>query len=138
MFPRGFADLAHGLLHLLYPNACLVCDAPEAADRPFRHGLCWDCQRSVTTDATATCPRCASTVGPHTDVSDGCPACRARGFAFAGAVRLGPYEGRLREAILRTKFSAGEALAEMLGRVLADERAAFFKGAGIEVVVPVP
>jgi ComF family protein len=44
----------------------------------------------------------------------------------------------LREAILRTKSSAGEPLAEMLGRVLAERIAAATQAAGIDLVVPIP
>jgi ComF family protein len=71
-------------------------------------------------------------------VTAGCPACRDRTFAFTRAVRLGPYVGKLRDGILRTKSGAGEAVAEMLGRVFAEERASWLKAAGVGVVVPVP
>jgi ComF family protein len=135
---RGLAEIARGAAQLVYPNSCLVCDSPEAEASPFRHGLCSTCCPSMTTDAVPVCPRCAATVGPHTDVSDGCPGCRTRSFPFSKAIRLGPYEGRLREAILRLKNFAGEPLAEMLGRMFADERMPALKACGIDAVVPVP
>jgi ComF family protein len=135
---RGFAELARGMAQLIFPNACLICDRPEDESVRFRHGLCTDCRQSIIVDAASMCPRCAATVGPHTDVSEGCPACRPRSFAFSEAIRLAPYEGRLREAILRIKHPAGEPLAEMLGRTFAEERPAALKGRGIQAVVPVP
>jgi ComF family protein len=135
---RGLAELARGVGQLVYPNACLICDTPENEAAAFRHGLCLDCVRSVTSDPAETCPYCAATVGPHTDVSAACPACRSRGFSFSRAVRLGPYAGKLRDGILRTKSGAGEAVADMLGRVFAEERASWLKSAGVSVVVPVP
>jgi ComF family protein len=124
--------------HLIFPKVCLICDAAEADETPFRHGLCSQCHHSISVDPAVVCPHCAATVGPHTDVSAGCVACRTRTFVFAQAIRLGPYEGRLRDAILRTKSGPGESLAEMLGRVLAEQKSPLLKAAGVEVVVPVP
>lgn len=135
---RGLAELVRGVGQLVYPNACLICDAPEDEAAVFRHGLCLECVRSVTTDPAETCPYCAATTGPHTDLSSGCPACRNRTYAFSRAVRLGPYGGKLRDGILRTKSGGGEAVAEMLGRVFAEERVSWLKSAGVNVVVPVP
>ena len=56
------------------------------------------------------------------DVSAGCPNCRSHAFRFAGATRLGVYEGLLREAVLKIKRPGGEGLAESLGRVFASAR----------------
>ncbi|HEY2911308.1 MAG TPA: ComF family protein [Gemmataceae bacterium] len=134
----GFAELARGAAQLLYPNACLICDSPEAEPSPLRHGVCSNCHGSITAESASVCPRCAATVGPHADVSDGCPACRPRSFAFSKVFRLGPYENRLKEAILRIKHSPGEPLAERLGEILAEERLAALKACGIQVVIPVP
>lgn len=137
--PHGrFAELTRGIAQLLYPNSCLLCESPEPEAAPFRHGFCTSCHQSLVADPVSLCPRCAATVGPHTDVSGGCPACRDRSFAFTGAVRLGPYEGRLKDAVLRIKHSEGEAVAEMLARVLTEERVTELRGLGIEMVVPVP
>jgi ComF family protein len=138
MWLRGFAEVARGLGQLIYPNACLVCDAPEVDGAAFRHGFCCECVASVTADSADVCPRCAATVGPHTDVSSGCLACRNQSFAFTQAVRLGPYDGRLREAILRMKSAAGEPVAEMLGRVFANRAAPKLKTVAPDVVLPVP
>jgi ComF family protein len=135
---RFLRDVARGVGNLLYPNSCLICGTPEPDDVPFRHGLCQPCVTALRGDPHETCPWCAATVGPHTDTSSGCTGCRGQSFAFERAFRLGPYDGRLREGILHTKTSAGEPLAEMLGRVLADRRGTELLAAGVEVVVPVP
>ncbi|MBX9579524.1 MAG: ComF family protein [Gemmataceae bacterium] len=135
---RRLAEVARGALHLLYPNACLICDAPEAGREPYRHGLCSDCLTAVTADPHAQCPKCAATVGPHAETADGCPSCRGRGFAFARAVRLGPYDGRLKDAVLRMKHAAGEGLAELMGRVFVEARGSALKAAAADLVVPVP
>ena len=134
----SLVEVVRGLAGLIYPNACLLCDVPETESAPIRHGLCMSCFSAITTDAASVCPKCAATVGPHTDLSDGCFACRPRSFAFEEAVRLGPYSGKLQEAIVRIKFSPGEPLAERLGLVFAQERVTWLNGKGIERVVPVP
>jgi ComF family protein len=67
-----------------------------------------------------------------------CVACREEPFGFEEALRLGPYDGVLREAILRLKWHTGEGLAELLGEVWAERDAARFRAVGAEVVVPVP
>src|SRR5438105_6945599 len=104
--------------YLVYPPHCLICDAPLPAERAPA-SLCEPCFTAVVTDPHTCCPRCSSTVGPHTDTTDGCPRCRGQSFRFEGAVRLGPYDGRLREAVLRAKRLPGEPLAEVLGGLLA-------------------
>src|SRR5438067_10555342 len=122
MWPGFLADLGRGVGQLLYPNACLICDAPGADGAPFRHGLCHECHTAVTADPHDPCPWCAATVGPHTDTSAGCPACRDLSLGFDRAIRLGPYDGRLRDGVLLTKHASGEPVAETLGRVFAETK----------------
>ena len=136
MGSRGVFEFARGVAQLIYPNACLLCGSPEADRGGFRHGLCSECQRAVTADPFDTCPRCAATVGPHTDTSKGCVACRDQAFRFAQTFRLGAYDGALRTAVLKMKTSAGEGLAEMMGRVAAEKLGTRLPN--LDVVVPVP
>lgn len=135
---RAAAELARHAVGWIYPNACLVCDTPEIEGAPLRHGLCSECFRVVAVDPHLSCPRCAHTVGPHSDTSDGCGACRADGFAFDRAVRLGPHTGKLRDAVLRMKLPAGEGLADNLGALLAEVLAPRLAGEGVGLVAPVP
>ena len=138
MWLRGLRELARGIAQLLLPNSCLICDTPEGERTDFRHGLCNDCHRAVTHDPRPACPRCAATVGPHADTSEGCATCRSLSLGFGGAVRLGPYEGPLRDAILRMKHSPGECLAEMMGRVFVETASPRWQTERIDRVVPVP
>jgi ComF family protein len=59
-------------------------------------------------------------------------------LGFDRAVRLGPYRDRLRDAVLLAKFLPGEALADYLGRLFAENRGSAIRAAGIDLVVPVP
>jgi ComF family protein len=128
-------DLGRGLLHLLYPGVCNACDRPLSPDET---DFCPSCQAVVTNDPHPTCPRCAGTVGPFVNLDGGCTACRGVSFQFESVQRLGPYDGPLRELILRMKHASGEGLAETLGLLWADHAGQRLRAAGATVVIPVP
>jgi predicted amidophosphoribosyltransferase len=128
-------DLVSGLLQVLYPGVCAACGRSLPTDR--RH-FCGSCQAALTTDPHSACPRCAATVGPFVDTAEGCPACRDVRLPFDRTVRLGGYDGLLRELILRLKHPAGEALAESLGDLWAAHGGVPLAGLAATVVVPVP
>ncbi len=128
-------DLAQGALALCYPGVCAACGrALPPEEIPF----CKPCRTTLTSDDRPTCPRCASTVGAFTDLADGCPLCRDKAYHFEGALRLGPYDGLLRELVLRMKHASGEGLAELVGDLWAGHAAARLQQVGADVVVPVP
>jgi competence protein ComFC len=125
-----------GLLQLVYPARCWVCGMPMTADvTPL---VCAGCTHALTHDPHPTCPRCSSSVGPHAALANGCPACRGESFAFDQAFRMAPYEGLLRETVLRLKRSGGEDLAEVIGRLWAAHTAPRLRPLGIDVIVPIP
>jgi ComF family protein len=127
--------IGRGLLQLLYPNQCWVCEQAMSEDRS---GFCASCYMGLTVDQRASCPRCAGTVGPHVDVTDGCVNCRDETFAFERVVRLGPYDGLLRDTILRLKHWNAEGLAERLGQLWAEARQDTLRDLHADAVVPIP
>jgi ComF family protein len=132
---RAGLDFGRGLLHLVYPGHCLTCGRPLGEDQD---SFCADCRRALFTDPVPCCPRCAATVGPF-GVADGrCGRCRDEGFAFAAALRLGPYDGLLRQVILRLKKQRNEGLAELIGERWAEQEGERFRALGADAVVPVP
>src|SRR5262245_2366212 len=130
-------DLSHGLLRLLYPGVCSVCGDSLP---PEQNHFCATCRAAMTTDPFSTCPRCASTIGPFAlaTVKDGCTRCWNSSFRFERAVRLGPYDGLLRDVILRLKHLSGDGLAELLGELWAVHAEATLRGLHADVVIPVP
>lgn len=64
--------------------------------------------------------------------------CRGTAFAFEKAVRLGPYEGKLREVILKMKQPTGELLAEAMGELWAAHSERQLQETRAQAVVPVP
>jgi len=128
-------ELVEGFLQLLYPRVRGACGRSLEGNQ--RH-FCDLCRTRLTTDPFAACPRCAGTVGPFANVAAGCPRCRGQRYHFDQALRLGPYDGLLREMILRLKHSTGEELAELLGDLWAEQAESRLRDLGPEVVVPVP
>lgn len=128
-------EILSGFTQLIYPNVCWTCSTlmPTPAQ-----SVCADCMHRLTVDPFPTCPRCSSTVGPHLVLEEGCPECRHRSFAFDGAFRMAPYEGLLREVVLRIKHASGEDLAEVIGTLWANVMAQRLIPSSPDVVVPVP
>ena len=109
-------ELVRGARQLLYPAACTACG------RPLPEGVDWfccACHESLVADPHRTCPRCSSSVGEFAHVEKGCARCRGDTLHFAESFRLGPYDGPLRDVILRLKFGPDETLADALGRAWA-------------------
>jgi ComF family protein len=134
---RAGQFLASGLLDLLYPPACFACGKPPstAADRgPF----CGPCRAALTTDPLPSCPRCAGDVGPFAHVAGGCSRCQTEVYGFERAVRLAPYEGLLRDVVLRLKQPGGEGLAELVGELWAEHAANTLQQLQADLLVPVP
>jgi ComF family protein len=128
-------EIGRGVLHLVYPNLCHFCGCslPESIAT-----FCPNCQAGLFTDPHPVCPRCAGTIGPFAVVTNGCTLCRGESFGFERVLRLGPYDGDLREAVLRLKRHTGEGLAELLGERWAERDQARFEEVQAAVVVPVP
>ena len=125
-------ELGRGLVHLLLPGCCHLCAAPLPADAD---AFCDTCRGGLLGDAATVCPCCAATVGPYTTDDGRCRLCRTEEYAFERVVRLGPYAGLLRDAVLRMKHHSGEAMAELLGEFLGERVAA---AEDVQLVMPVP
>lgn len=138
MWLQATGRVARGVLQLLYPSHCVLCEQWISEDGPHGASLCARCYRAVTEDAAHVCPKCSATIGPHTDPDDGCPACTRNIFHFDAALRLGPYAGALKDAVLRMKQRGGDLTAEEMGTVFAKAREAALRRTGFDVIVPVP
>jgi ComF family protein len=77
-------------------------------------------------------------VGPFANVKGGCTRCRGQRYHFDQALRLGPYDGLLREMILRLKYRTGEELADLVGDLWAEQAESRLRDLGAEIVIPVP
>lgn len=121
---------------LLFPNICLLCGRLQAtgADR-----ICHRCQRALSADDVARCPRCAKPLPQYaTADAEGCPLCRTKRLRFDRAVALGTYGGEVRELVLRIKQPRHEALCLAAGELLAERIVCELNGTLPDLVVPVP
>lgn len=64
------------------------------------------------------CGRCGGSVGDGEATATGCAACRGKAVAGDGCVRLGRYEGRLRDWVLSIKFHCWGPMGAVLGKEL--------------------
>ena len=129
------ADLLRGFAQLVYPNLCWAC---HTVIGPAGGLFCGDCLPRLIKDPFPTCPRCSSSVGPHVVLTKGCGQCAGQSFAYDGAFRMGPYDGVLREVILRMKAWAGEDLAEALATTWADTMSDRLKPLAADFIIPIP
>lgn len=127
---------------LLFPPACALCErlvleareGPGDVERPL---LCTACREAFHYRTPRVCPQCAAPLAPLSRRPN-CPECRKRKLPFAGALALGEYRGRLREAVLRTKKSAHESLTMQLGEHLANCVAQQSWAEEVDLVMPLP
>jgi ComF family protein len=128
-------ELLRGAVQLILPAVCAVC---SRSLNPTEFNFCSECRSALTTDTFSTCPFCAATVGFHALVEDGCPQCRTSNLKFEKAIRLGPYEGLLREIILRMKNRNGETMAELIGELWAEHAEPRLREFAADFIIPVP
>lgn len=128
--PRPIWQLTAGLVSILYPPVCLLCEALGAAP------LCAACRARWRPVKPPYCARCAAALA----ASGRCHHCHSRPYSSICSVRAaGDYEGRLREAVCALKYRKRSALAAPLGDFLADRLTADGEWwAAVEVIVPVP
>jgi ComF family protein len=107
----GWRRLQRGLIDLVYPPRCLVCDFPGPA------ALCGECRSAI--------------------LSSG-PSEHETASGLDGMAAVGRYEGELREAIHALKYGRRRALAVPLGEMLARRLDETLGEWGTGVVVPVP
>lgn len=132
---RLLAQPLQALRGVIYPPLCLVCDADlDHTDERF----CTACLAEMIRVDEPACPQCASRVGPYVNTSKGCLACRRQHHRFDAAVRLGTYEGKLRETCLSFKSVHNELLGPALTRLFLRYQGDFIRSVRADIVVAVP
>ena len=124
------------LLQLVLPETCAACGTNE----PCTQGFCGRClQELLPLAATSYCPRCGTTLGPNlAERPDGCNACPTVAFRFARLVRVAPYAGPVRKAILRLKYSPHPMHMPVLANLLTQAAAARLPRDEHDLVLGVP
>ena len=94
------------------PCRCLVCGRPaRAAD--LEDGCCLECKPQLRPQQSGFCPDCGLMYALEAPVSR-CLECRLRKRPWDGFGFFGPYEGLLREILLKFKFQEGLGYSRVL------------------------
>ena len=117
-----------------WPPYCLACGLHLPGWPPDRPALCQGCRRQLAFRPGARCPRCDRPAW-LADPREPCSECRNLGPPWVAVRALGPYEGLLRQLILRMKYGGESYLAGLLGLEMAGRVAGWPAGL---LVVPVP
>jgi len=104
--------------NLLVPPRCADCNTllPDAEDGLM---LCGNCRGELGPEDWASCSGCGSTLRRGLANTDTCDWCRSAGLKFDGVISLGPYQGRLRKAVLRMKRVSERPLSMAIGRLFS-------------------
>jgi predicted amidophosphoribosyltransferase len=106
-------------LDLVFPPRCSFCRVD--LERPPGDMLaCESCESELIERDLVRCRRCGA-VGADA-AEDTCQGCRRSKFWFDRVITLGPYDGPLRSAVLRTKTAGHDVLAVTFGALLARRR----------------
>lgn len=121
----------HSTNAMLCPPECVWCERPTDPDEHF----CKDCLPLFVSDY-CRCKRCASPLSPVVP-NDSCARCEAANWRFKSVVTLGPYRGRLREAVILMKKKPFELLRRAVGELIAAElRGQFADSSPVLIAVP--
>lgn len=99
--------IVEGLLDLVYPTKCVVCEEFGPSY------LCSSCLSSIEPVPEPYCPVCG-----HPVSGKQCQNCIGRKRSFSAARAAGTYEGALREAIHKFKYSGARMLAKPLAELM--------------------
>ncbi len=132
---RVISAAAMAALDFVYPPECLLCGDEVDSSGP---AFCGKCQSKIKPRLKDECPRCGAPVGSYADLTDGCGQCRRESFAFDRVIRLGIYDGDMRQACLRAKARGGSGLSRGLAASLVNEKRSLFEQLAPDLVVPIP
>lgn len=139
-------------LNLLYPPQCAAC-GEQWDDSLAQGGLCQACVATMVPADFHPCPRCAAPIPAATAAlharalsaseagaaeMPGCLECQAQQWKFDRVWCLGPYQNRLRSAVLQVKQGRQQPLAWALAQELAERRHAEIAAWQPDVLAPIP
>ncbi|OFW31938.1 MAG: hypothetical protein A2074_04190 [Candidatus Aquicultor primus] len=108
----GLRRLLGGILELVFPQVCLVCESASKAP------LCASCADSFSRITGPVCEKCGKPcVRPVAD----CRECRGKHLHFTRARSGGAYTGSLKSAIHSLKYRNGKRLVAYLSLFIDDE-----------------
>ena len=123
-------------LDLVFPRGCGVCGMP-LCERGIR--LCAPCAAGLAASVGGEfCEVCGASVGPHLLSNGRCTSCQNARPPYDTLVRVGVYDHKLREMILRFKGGGRALLDVVLGDLLADAILASPRVGEVHLVTTIP
>ena len=122
------------LANLLYPPACLLCDAPLSD----AGAVCGRCDAALPRAGAPLCRRCGAEIRGAFDAVLECAGCRRHPRAFDAARAPWRYAGPAREAVHRFKYGRRRRLGGWLAADMARTARAALPCDERSIIVPVP
>lgn len=126
---------AAGMLELLLPQSCPVCDHPAVL---LPEGLCRTCLKQICPLPTGHCPRCSLPYPGFSERGHLCGRCVQQPPAFSRVITVGLYQDTLQTAVQRFKNHPRPTLDRVLGRLLSDAVDRYPFTSLPQLIVPVP
>lgn len=131
---NGLGQFCRSMFDIVVPRGCIAC---ETDLRGGEGAYCSACRDAIVA-TTPSCVRCGVGVGPYVDTSAGCLKCRGANHRFDSVVRLGYYDGALRDLCLRLKRFHNEHIGRVLGNSLVEHQRDALVRTNATIVVAIP
>ena len=123
--------IAGGILQLLFPLRCPVCDDIVT---PFGRKICSGCEGKLKLLTPPWCMRCGKKLYQDGDL---CVDCRKKAHAFVRGRALYEY-GSVAASIYRFKYGKRQEYADFYGEEVAKYLGDFIKGVNPDALIPIP
>ena len=142
-----------GLLEMIYPGRCCLCEARLSPDPPVFSGnlrgvtdftaamaphLCPACADAFTPVDSPLCRRCGEMFAGRRGEDHLCGECYRRNRHFDSARAAGIYDQSLMTVVQQFKYGRRTELARPLGKVLLAGLRRWYDPADVDWIVPVP
>lgn len=123
------------ILELFYPRRCPGCDGLlESGEK--KAGFCRDCERKVQLVGDTHCLKCGRPLADSARVY--CPDCAGRSHFFDQGKGVFVYEGPVKTAMYRLKYSNRRCYGTVLAEIGARRYGAWLREKQCDCIIPVP
>jgi ComF family protein len=130
--------MAGGLMDLICPPRCLLCDRFTTDSPPGEQDWCPECLDGFKPLPSSYCNVCGTPFKTDLRTVHTCGACRKKRPVYNRAMAAGMYEDRLRQAVHALKYNGRTELAFPLADYMARYLDAPFFPAQADLILPVP
>jgi ComF family protein len=125
------------LFDLIFPPLCPICKT-LLDDKEKDLTLCPNCRKAIRSVHPPYCPRCGLPVPSDDEAGNLCGPCLKEKRHFEVHRTSGFYEGTLKEAIHRFKYSGVFPLVRVLGDLLQPTLQTLSRDYPVDLMIPVP